>query len=94
MRASIPSRLLLIALSLAFTALGVYLLLHDTLTIPGRLTMNRYLIERNGLVLFSSAAFTVSFMFVLLAINKQRFKNLSTNLFIIGFLLFTIGYFI
>lgn len=93
MNTSLTGRLLLAVCSIIFIALGVYLLQQETITIPGRLTMNRYTVEYPGIVLFSSAAFTLSLMFGLLAINKFRFKKLSTNLFIISFVLFSIGYF-
>jgi len=94
MHQSLLERIFLIVCSVIFIALGIYLLQQETITLHGRITMNRYPIEYSGIILFSSASFSAALMFGLLATNKSRFKNISGNLFIVSFILFTIGYFI
>ncbi len=88
------SKALLITFSIIFIMLGVYLLQQNSITLPGRLTMNQYVIEYSGIVFFAGSLFTLSLMLILLTLNAERFKKICTNIFLVSFALFSIGFFV
>jgi len=71
--------------------LGVYVGFSESLTLPGRVSMNTYYIEPPATFFMAGSIFCFSCMLILLTLNKDKYKKISMGLLISCFVLLTIG---
>ena len=81
---------LLLATGLIF--LAIYVGLSESLTMPGRVSMNTYYIEPPGTFFIAGSILCFACTLILLTLKQDKYKNASMILFVGSLILLSIGF--
>jgi len=88
MQASTIFELLLAA---CLIMLGLYIGFSESITIPGRVSMNTYHIAAPGTYFIAASMFCFASILLLLNLNKDKYKKICLALLVSSFTLITVG---
>ena len=88
-----PSKIFETLLIFLLISLAVFINLSEELVIPGRVSMNTYIVEKPWTYFVSGAVSFLACAIALLNINREKYKVFSSSLLILSIVLFGIGFF-
>jgi len=79
-------------LAVGLIILGIYVAISENVTLPGRVSLNKYYIEASGTYFLSASLFCFAATLILLSLKQKKYNKLSGTLFVTCFVLFSIGF--
>jgi hypothetical protein len=86
------SRIIEIFIVFLFISLAIFIGFRDEIVIPGRVSMNTYIIERPWTFFISGSIFSLAGAITLMNVDKEKFKHKASALLLFSVILFGIGF--
>lgn len=88
-----PSKIFETLLVLLLLGLAMFIFLAEEVVIPGRVSMNTYIVEKPWTYFIAGAVSFFACAIALLNINRSKYKVLSASILLLSIALFGIGFF-